>query len=145
MPGCEEFKGLLMGLLDDELDADESRRLNEHLIRCASCRADYETLRRTEKKLEAMSFIEVGDEAARKFWRLPYSRALRLTGFAMIAGGYAAIAIVGLVAFLTRGNDGLIERVPGAAIIVGSLILLGMVIIDRVISFKTDPYKDIER
>ena len=141
MSNCDEFKGLLAGLLDNELSADESVRLNDHLIRCASCRADYESLRRTENKLETISFVEVGDEAARQFWRLPYSRALRIACFAMIFGGYGVLALIGLIAFLTDGVEGL----PFVAIVIGFLILLGMVIVDRVISWQTDPYKEIDR
>jgi anti-sigma factor RsiW len=145
MSNCTEYKSLLAGLLDNELTADESRQMNDHLVRCASCRADYESLRRTENKLEAISFVEVGDEAARAFWKLPYSRAVRIAGFAMILGGYAVLAVVSLITFIAEGSDGLVERLPIIAIVIGFLILLGMVIVDRVISWQTDPYKEIER
>jgi len=145
MSNCNEYKSLLMGLLDNELAPEESELINSHLIRCASCRADYETLRRTENRLEAISFIEVGDEAARAFWKLPYSRALRFAALALIFCGYAAIAIIASITFFKSGTDDLLETLPVAAIVVGFLVLLGMVIVDRIISWQSDPYKEIER
>ena len=145
MPDCSEYKALLMGMLDKELTADESARVNDHLIRCASCRADYESLRRTERKLEAISFVEVGDEAARRFWRLPYSRAMRLAGLALVFGGYLALIIIGLVTFFREGAGDPLEALPVAAIVIGFFILLGMVVFDRLISWQSDPYKEIER
>jgi predicted anti-sigma-YlaC factor YlaD len=145
MSSCDRYKGLLTGLLDSELTSEETALVNDHLIRCASCRADYDSLRRTEDKLSTVSFVEVGDEAARAFWRLPYSRALRITGFLLIVGGYVALALQALFTLLSKGLDAALEALPMAAIVIGLLILFGVVLIDRIISWQTDPYKEIER
>ena len=53
--------------------------------------------------------------------------------------------IIGLVTFFLNGSDDLLETLPLAAIVIGFFVLLGMVIVDRVISWQTDPYKEIER
>ena len=145
MANCERYKGLLAGLLDGELTAEEAVDLNNHLIRCASCRADYEELRRTENKLEAISFIEVTDEAARAFWRLPYSRLLRNASLILIIGGYAALILYGVVTSLAEGTEGLFRKVSVTAIVIGFVVLLGLVIVERISTYKSDPYKEIER
>lgn len=145
MANCEQYKTLLAGLLDGELTPDEAAALNNHLIRCASCRADYEELGRTEHKLEAISFIEVTDEAAKAFWRLPYSRLLRNASLVLIIGGYAALILYGIISSLTDGTEGLFQRVSITAIVIGFLVLLGLVIVERINSYKSDPYKEIER
>ena len=145
MANCEQYKGLLAGLLDAELTTEEAAELNEHLIRCASCRADYEQLRKAENKLEAISFIEVTDEAARAFWRLPYSRMLRNTSLVLIVGGYAALILYGVITSLLEGTEGLFQRISLAAIVIGFLVLLGLLIVERISTYKADPYKEIER
>lgn len=145
MPNCEHYRGLIAGLLDNELTADESVELNDHLIRCASCRADYEELRRTERRLEAISYVEITDEAARALWRLPYARTLRNASLFMVIGGYAALVLYGFIVFLTNGDEDLFTKVTLAAIVIGFLVLLGSLIVERISTYRVDPYKEIER
>jgi anti-sigma factor RsiW len=145
MANCEQYKGLLAGLLDGELTAEEAAELNNHLIRCASCRADYEQLRLTEKNLEAISFVEVTDEAARAFWRLPYSRLLRNASLALIIGGYASLIFYGVIRSLIEGTQGLFQNLAVTAIVIGFVVLLGLVIVERISTYRSDPYKEIER
>jgi anti-sigma factor RsiW len=145
MTTCEQYKALLAGLLDHELTPDEGADLNTHLIRCASCRADYEELRKTESKLAALSFVEVTDEAATAFWRLPYSRLLRNAALLMIIGGYATLLVIAFVVFLVEGTEGLLSKLPVAAVFVGGVLLLGLVLIERIKTYKVDPYREVER
>jgi anti-sigma factor RsiW len=144
MANCERYRTLLSGLLDGELTAEETVEINGHLIRCASCRADYEELRKTETKLAAVAFTEVTDEAARSFWRLPYSRALRNAALVMIVGGYAALLAMAFFSLLA-GGENLFTKLVGAAIGIGVLLLLGMLVIERIVTYRVDPYKEIER
>ena len=145
MASCEHYKTLIAGLLDNELTAEESVALNEHLIRCASCRADYEELRQTEKKLDAISYVEITDEAARSLWKLPYARTLRNASLLMVFGGYAALLVYGFITFLTDGDEDLFGKVTLAAIVIGFLVLLGSLVVERISTWRVDPYKEIER
>lgn len=145
MANCEQNRERISGLLDNELTPEETVELNEHLIRCASCRADYEELRRTERKLEAISYVEITDEAARSLWRLPYARFLSVASLLLVIGGYAVLLLYGFVRFLTDGGEGLIDRVALGAIVIGFLVLLGSLIVERMSTYRVDPYKDIER
>jgi predicted anti-sigma-YlaC factor YlaD len=145
MTTCEQYKALLAGLLDNELTPDEGADLNTHLIRCASCRADYEELRKTENMLAALSFVEITDEAATAFWRLPYSRLLRNAALLMIIGGYLTLVVIGFVAFLVAGTEGLLNKLPVAAIFIGTALLLGLVLVERIKTYKVDPYREVER
>jgi anti-sigma factor RsiW len=135
MANCEHYRGLISGLLDNELTPEESVELNRHLIRCASCRADYEELRRTEQKLEAISYVEITDEAARSLWKMPYARFLSVASLVLVIGGYAALLLYAFVTFLTDSNEAFI----------GFLVLLGSLIIERIRTYRVDPYKEIER
>lgn len=145
MNNCESFKGLLVGLLDGELSPDEARQVNEHLTRCAACRQEYEQLRETTGKLAAVSYIEPDDAVLAQVWKSPFSRAVRNTSLVLIIGGYAGLIGYGLFEFLTSGTEELPAKMGLAAIVLGFLILLVQMIRERVKTYKTDPYKEIER
>jgi hypothetical protein len=145
MANCEHYRERISGLLDNELTPEETAELNEHLIRCASCRADYEELRKTEHKLEAISYIEISDEAARSLWRLPFARFLSVASLVLVIGGYAALLLYGFVLFLFDDGDDLFVRITVGSIVTGFLVLLASLIVERIGTYRVDPYKDIER
>ncbi len=145
MNNCEPFKGLLVGLLDGELTPDETRQINEHLTRCAACRAEYERLRETTGKLAAISYREPDDAVLARAWRSPFSRLARNTSLVMIIGGYALLIGYGLYEFLGSGKEELPAKMGLAAVVMGFLILLVQLIRERLRTWKTDPYKEIER
>jgi anti-sigma factor RsiW len=145
MNNCEPFKGLMVGLLDGELTPEESRRINEHLTRCAACRAEFEQLRETTGRLAAVSFQEPDDVVLAQIWKSPFSRLARVASLAMIVGGYAVLIGYGLLEFLTSGSEELPAKMSIAAIALGFLILLAQLIRERVKTYKTDPYKEIKR
>ena len=84
MSNCEPFRGLLVGLLDGELTPDETRQINDHLTRCATCRTEYEQLRETSGKLAAISFREPDDAVLAQVWKSPFSRLARNTSLVLI-------------------------------------------------------------
>lgn len=145
MNHCEPFKGLLVGLLDGELTPDESRQINDHLTRCAACREEHEQLRETTGKLSAITFREPDDAVLAQMWKSPFSRLARNTSLVLIIGGYAGLIAYGMFAFLTSGREALPAKMGLAAIVLGFLILLVQLIRERVRTYKTDPYKEIQR
>lgn len=145
MNNCEPFKGLLVGLLDGELTPDETRQINEHLTRCAACRQEYEQLRETTGKLAAITFREPDDKILAQMWKSPFSRLSRNTALILIVGGYAGLIGYGMFELLTSGTKELPAKMGLAAIVLGFLILLVQLIRERIRTYKTDPYKEIER
>jgi anti-sigma factor RsiW len=145
MNHCESYKGLLVGLLDGELTPDEARQVNDHLTRCAACRTEYEQLRETTGKLDAISFQEPSDAVLAQVWKSPFGRLARNTSLVLIIGGYAGLLGYGLFAVLTSGTKELPAKMGLAAIVLGFLILLVQLIRERIKTYKTDPYKEIKR
>lgn len=145
MNHCESFKGLLVGLLDGELTPEENRQANDHLTRCAACRTEYEQLRETTGKLSAITFTEPDDAVLARVWKSPFSRLARNTSLVLIIGGYAGLIGYALFELLTSGKEELPAKLGVAAIVLGFLILLVQLIRERIQTYKTDPYKEIER
>lgn len=145
MKNCEPFKGLLVGLLDGELTPEETRQINEHLTRCAECRTEYEQLRETTGKLAAITFREPDDAVLAQVWNSPFSRLARNSSLVLIIGGYVGLIGYGLFEVFTSGTKELPAKLGLAAIVLGFLILLVQLIRERIRTYKTDPYKEIER
>jgi len=145
MNPCEHFKGLMVGLLDGELNADEAREINEHLGRCAACRREYEGLRETTGRLMAVSFQEPTDAALAQIWKSPYSRLARNGSLLLILGGYAVLIGYGFYEFLASGKEQWPTKTAVAAVVLGFLILLIQLVRERIKTYKTDPYREIER
>lgn len=145
MTACESHQGLLMGLLDGELDPEEAQEVNTHLHRCAGCREEYEQLRTSSKKIETVSFIEPQAETLNALWKRPYTRFTRNASLLLILVGYLALILFGIYEFLQDRSEAMLPKVATVAICVGFVILLCSVIRERLRSYKTDPYKEIER
>lgn len=145
MKECHKFKPLLIGLLDGELTAEEASAVNEHLIRCAACRAEHEELRATTGRLRALSYAEPTDAVLAAVWKSPYSRFARNASLALVIGGYALLCGYALFEFFNSGREALPVKVGVAAVAIGFLTLLTLLVRERVQTYQTDPYKEIER
>lgn len=145
MNNCENYRPLLVGLLDRELNSQEIAEINEHLIRCAACREEYEMLRETSGKLETVAFENPSDEELRRLWRNPFSRLSRVCGLVLIIAGYVALIGFAVFEFFARGKEDFWHKLPIAAVIVGFIILIASVVLERVKTYGKDPYREIER
>ena len=134
-----------MGLIDQELSPDETREVNAHLVRCAGCREEYEQLRETAGRIEAVSFVEPQDAVLGSLWKRPYSRLTRNAGLVLVLAGYVVLILYGVYEFLADKEEAFIPKVAAAALLVGLLYLLFSVIRERLRTYKVDPYKEIER
>jgi len=142
---CEEYKSLMMGLMDDELTEEEAVRVNHHLIRCESCREEYEQLRRTSGKMEGMDLKTPDDEILKKAWKSPYSRLARNFGILLVVSGWLAMVIYGTYEFMVIKDMESIPRFSFVIMGLGIIILFITVLRDRIRSYRHDPYKEVEK
>jgi hypothetical protein len=145
MSACDDYKGLLMGLIDHELTPEEASDVRQHLTRCAQCRQEYEQLREAASKIEAISFKEPTDEVLDSLWNAPYSHFTRISGIAMIISGWAALILYILYEWIANDGHALFPKIGVATITVGFLILLFTAIRERVAKYKIDPYREVVR
>lgn len=145
MSDCEKYKGLLMGLIDDELTSEEAGDVNSHLIKCEACRKEYEELKETGASIGKASFIEPQDEVLSRLWKSPYSRFAKLSGLFLVIAGWISLVMYGLVQAIRSPDEPVFTRVAVAALIIGFIVLLLTVIRERIHSYKSDPYKEVKR
>jgi len=145
MNDCMKYKKLLMGLIDDELTSEEISEVQQHLTRCAECRKEYEELKSTGTKIKKVSFEEPQDKVLKSVWKSPFTRFTRISSLIMIIGGWLVLIMYGLIEALSEGEGPVFTKIAVAAVFIGFFVLLATVIRDRIKTFKTDPYKEVER
>ncbi len=142
---CSQFKDLMMGLMDDELNEDESIKLNNHLIRCSSCRNEYDQLKETSAKLGELTLTEPHDKILDKIWKSPYSKLSRNTGVLLIIAGWLVMMIYGIYEFFILNETDSLPKFAVGVIIIGAIILFITILRDRIKTYKSDPYKEVDR
>lgn len=142
---CEKMKPLLMGLLDDELTDEERVELNDHLIRCSSCRDELEQLKVVTKSLSSVSYHEPDDKILRKLWKNPLYRISQIAGLLLVILGNIALSGYGIYKIIVDKDEELFYKATVCAIVSGLVILLTVVIIQRLKTVKDDPYKEVMR
>jgi len=139
------IKELLTGFVDKELSPEDTQTVNDHLIRCGSCRTEYEKLLATAKQLDSISFEEPEDRILATIWRKPYSRFQKRSGLVMVIGGYVSLGLFAIYEYLMDGSVAVIPKIAAFSILVGFVVLLGAVIRGRVKTYKVDKYKEVIR
>ena len=142
---CEAIKPLLMGLLDNELTDTEKIEVNEHLIRCSTCRDELEQLKMVSNNLSAISYLEPDDNVLRKLWKNPLYRFSQIAGILLIIAGNIFLSGYGIYKLIIDKDTDIFYKTTICAIASGVALLLISVIIQRLKTIKHDPYKEVLR
>lgn len=145
MSTCIKYKKLLMGLIDGELTSEETSEINKHLNRCSECRKEYEQLMNTGAKIKKVSFEEPQDRVLKNLWKSPFSRFAKASSLFMILIGWLALLIYGLIEAFRQTDEPVFPKIAAAAVFIGFIVLLITVIRERIRTYKSDPYKEVER
>ncbi|MFX0077039.1 MAG: anti-sigma factor family protein [Candidatus Hermodarchaeota archaeon] len=103
---CSQVKKRLSAFLDNELTAEESSQISEHLKSCIHCAKEFETLSQVSDFLNVMGEIEVSpyfnvrlkqrirDESLKGFIRLPLFESIKRIA---VPVGIAALFIISIL------------------------------------------------
>ena len=141
----EEWKALMMGYMDGELEPAETQEVHDRIARDPAFRAEYDALCGVCGKLQRVTPEEPDEAVLRRLWRSPGSRGIQTACWILILGGYAALIGLGLREFLSDEGEAPGPRIAVAAVVLGLAILLVHAILNRAFSYSQDPYRNIER
>ena len=146
---CPDYKGLMMGYLDNELNEQEKKMFTEHLDQCPDCKKELAEFTELKQLADEVALTEPTDELWQQYWKNIYNRFERTLGWILLS--------VAAIILLIYGGFKLIEEIiqdPTVDIVlkVGLVTLIGGVAIlfvsalrERLYLRKKDPYKDIRR
>lgn len=147
---CDDFKPLMMGYLDDELEPEVCSRVEAHLAECADCRRELEQFRRMKEDLNMVKFKEPSDAELERYWSHIYNRLERGIGWIMLSLGAIILLSYGgfkLVEEVVKDPEiGLLIKVGILALVFGVVVLFVSLLRERLALLKTDKYsKEVER
>ena len=147
---CEEFKPMMMGYLDGELQPEQRAWFESHVAACEACALELAEFRKLKEELAMMKFKEPPDAELEQYWRSIYNRLERGLGWLLFS--------MGAIILLCYGGFKLVEETiknPAIALLVKAGILafvFGMVILfvsllrERLAVRKADKYsREVKR
>ena len=141
----EEIQGLLMGLMDGELTAEEANEVSDILRKNQAWRDEYDALLNTHEHLKGLSFEEPTDEVLRNLWKSPYSHYAHNAALIMIIGGVLFILGFGLWLMMASSSAGWQIKIPVVAIAVGVATMFFLKLRERIATYQVDPYREVQR
>jgi predicted anti-sigma-YlaC factor YlaD len=143
MMTCEQAKLQIQALLDNEIEEHQITPLISHLESCYTCRNDYITFLKLQRKLAGIKIPEPPKEWFEQLPNKVLRRRSRIFGKVLFFGSYALLLGYALYSLLRDRNVQSIIKIGIAGIAVGFLVLLGITIADRVRESKNDRYKGV--
>ena len=147
---CDDFKSLMMGYLDDELEPDLRSKVEAHLADCPDCRKELEQFRRMKEELNMVKFKEPSDAELERYWNNIYNRLERGLGWITLSLGAIILLSYGgfkLVEEVVKDPEiGLLIKVGVLALVFGTVVLFVSLLRERLALLKIDKYsKEVER
>ncbi len=146
---CDDYKALLMGYLDDELDDEQKNSVKQHLASCPQCTAELEEFRKLKQITDQVTLTEPEDRIWQQYWSGIYNRTERSIGWIIFSISAILLLIYGGFKFIEElVKDPTVDIILKAgliALIIGLAILFVSVLRERIYFRKKDRYKDVRR
>ena len=146
---CPNYKNLMMGYLDNELELEQKKAFEEHLASCPECKSELEEFKHLKQITDEVSLVEPEDKIWEQYWSSIYNRIERGAGWILfslaailllIYGGFKAIEEI-----IKDPTVDIILKTGLLALIAGLAILLVSVLREKLCFRKKDRYKDVRR
>jgi predicted anti-sigma-YlaC factor YlaD len=146
---CHDYKSLMMGYLDNELELEQKKAFEEHLASCPECKSELQEFKRLKQITDEVSLVVPEDKIWEQYWSSVYNRIERDTGWIifslaavllLIYGGFKAIEEI-----IKDPTVDIILKAGLLALIAGLAILLVSVLREKLYFWKKDRYKDVRR
>lgn len=146
---CHDYKDLLMGYLDDELNDEQRRRFEDHLSGCPECAGELEEFKRLKAITDEVTLVEPEERIWQDYWGGIYNRIERGVGWIVFSVAAILLTIYGgFRAIEEIIRDPAVELIFKAgllALVAGLAILFVSVLRERMYFWKRDRYKDVRR
>lgn len=132
----------LMRYLDGEISPEERQRIENAIAGSTELRREVAVYRSVK---EDLSSLELGDHPrSSSIWNRVARRLTRPVGWTLILAGMVVWTAYGTYTYVTSPME-LWEKLATGGIVIGILVLLAGVIMERYQEYLTDPYRDVQR
>jgi anti-sigma factor (TIGR02949 family) len=141
---CQQIADMLSGYLDGELTQGDRQRVELHLESCADCRKSYEDMAALRQAVGRLSFGEMSPQQWRKMMNDVTVRSSRGLGWLLYVAGLVILVGFGAYEFVNDDTVPAIVKTGMVGVVIGLVLLFISVARQRLITRKTDRYKDVE-
>lgn len=131
----------LMRYLDGELPPSERERIEKAIAESTELRREVAVYRSLK---DGLSSLHPGARRSGSIWSSVAPRLTRPVGWTLVVAGASAWTAYGVYAYVASPAE-LWEKLATGGIVIGILVLLASVIMERYREFLTDPYRDVQR
>ncbi|MEJ2545304.1 MAG: zf-HC2 domain-containing protein [Calditrichaceae bacterium] len=148
-PACEEARVLMMGLMDNELDENQKKKVLEHLASCEECAKQYKAFNNLKKETSEMKFTKLPEMYWDDYWDHVYNKLER--GIAWIILSLGAILIFSYGAyemtyeFFFDETISIFLRISIGIFSFGIIVLTVSVLREKLMIRHIDKYRSIKR
>jgi len=146
---CLEYKELIMGYLDNELEDKQKQILEEHLASCPDCKSELEEFKKLKQMTDSIILSEPEDKMWQQYWSGIYNRIERGIGWILMSiAGILLIIYGGFKAIEELIKDptvSMLFKIGLLVFIIGIAIMFVSVVRERLYFWKKDRYKDVRR
>ncbi len=146
---CHDWKDMMMGYLDNELDDEQKRRFEEHLKGCPECAGELKEFQKLKAITDEVTLVEPEDKIWHEYWSSIYNRIERGLGWILLSvagiilviyGGFRAIEEI-----VSDPDIELVLKVGLLVLLAGLAILFVSVLRERIFFWTSDRYKNVRR
>ena len=146
---CRQYKDLMMGYLDDELDDAQKKTFEEHIESCKDCAAEFEQFKKLKNVTDSVKLAEPEDVLWENYWSGVYNRFERGVGWILMSVTGIALIIYGLFkmveGIIKDPNVEVLLKIVILTFIAGLAVLFVSILRERLYFWKKDRYKDVRR
>ncbi len=146
---CNQWKDLMMGYLDNELDDRQKHLFEDHLKDCPQCTGELDEFRKLKAITDDITLVEPEDKLWQEYWGCVYNRIERKTGWILLSLGGIILVIYGgfrvIEKVISNPDIELTLKVGLLALVMALAILFVSVLRERLYFWKKDRYKNIRR
>lgn len=143
------FQMLLMAALDRELSPEDEREFKRYLAISPDCQREWEEYQKLKEATMQLKFTQPSEEIWDRYWLNVYNRIERGLGWILTSIGAMIVLFYGAYkAIESLLADAQLEWFMKAGILAllgGLAILLVSVLREKLLTRKTDKYKEIQR
>ena len=146
---CHDWKDLMMGYLDNELDDEQKRRFEEHLAGCRECADEIKEFKHLKAITDEVTLVEPEDRIWQDYWSGIYNRIERSLGWIIFSVSAILLAIYGgfklIETIVTDATVGMFLKIGLLTLVVGLAILFVSVLRERIYFWSKDRYRNVRR
>lgn len=132
----------LMRYLDGELSPEDRQRVEAAIAGSTELGREVAVYRSLKDDLVSLDLKRPRHNGS--IWHAVARRLTRSFGWSLIVAGILVWTAYGVYAYLTSPGE-LWEKLATGGIVIGVLVLLASVIMERYREYLTDPYRDVQR